>query len=689
MGERSSSLRYHSAMIVQLSELCFRPDKTDVAACRVACLLISLLLLQACQPTATVRDAPPALAPELQSRSDQASAMLASGEPGLAAEAYASLAQNDPARRSRWRLLQADALYQTGQYRRSSNLLRLLDSSGLDTEDLALQNLLQAENAIALIDHERLQELDAQFRQSRLQLAARYQPRAQAVLDLLQKAIGSCLQLALSLLQQASSDELLREAAFARLAETGFEQLADYFNANASDEEAGWLAAAASARRTAVEQHFQLHWAGPQQQPIQALLGAARSAEQQAFADLYVASLALPQRIAVILPQSGRLESAAEAVRMGIISAWSGLPPSARPALYFIDASQGMTAAYYEALDAGSDLLLGPLSADQVSILRDLPDRTIPMLALNLPGAGGGSTADDIADDKSADDELAQALEPASSAQPASAQPGPALSSQLQPPPALANSHYFALPPQDSAIAAARWMHALSHGNVVALGADDNSGQRLLQAFTTTFEQLNGTVLRQAQFDPTAVEFTALLDTVLGLQNSQQRHRQLQDLLGLELGFQARADDNIDALFIAANQRQSRLLLPQLKFVDADYLPVFLSERSYAANGDSAYDRDLERAHITMPGWLLGAPPQPSLQQVRQWYPPAGNEIIARLFGLGHDSLLLCAHINRLHGDTSLRLQAASGALYIDRDGVVRRELQRARYRNGDLALLP
>ena len=624
--------------------------------------------------------------------------MLASGEPGRAAEEYASLAQNDPARRPRWRLLHADALYQAGQYRRSSNLLRLLDSSGLDTEDLALQNLLQAENAIALIDHERLQQLDAQFRQSRPQLDARYQPRAQAVLDLLQNVIDSHLQLALTLLQQASSDELLREAAFARLAETGFAQLADYSSAAASDEHAGWLAAAASARRTSVEQHFQLHWADPQQQPIQALLGAARSAEQQAFADLYVAALASPQRIAVILPQSGRLDSAAEAVRMGIISAWSALPPSARPALYFIDASQGMTAAYYEAQDAGSDLLLGPLAADQVSALRDLPDRTIPMLALNLPSADSSTNADEIADeiadDKAADDALAQALAPASSVQPSSAQPssaqtGPALSSQLQPPPPLASSHYFALPPQDSAIAAARWMHALSHANVVALGADDNSGQRLLQAFTTTFEQLNGTVLQKAQFDPAAVEFTALLNTVLGLQNSQQRHRQLQDLLGLELGFQARADDNIDALFVAANQRQSRLLVPQLKFVDADYLPVFITEHSYAADHDNAYDRDLEGAHITLPGWLLGAPPQPSLQQVRQWYPPAGDEIIARLFGLGRDSLLLSAHINRLHGDTSLRMQAASGELYIDRDGIVRRELQRARYRNGDIALLP
>jgi outer membrane PBP1 activator LpoA protein len=173
------------------------------------------------------------------------------------------------------------------------------------------------------------------------------------------------------------------------------------------------------------------------------------------------------------------------------------------------------------------------------------------------------------------------------------------------------------------------------------------------------------------------------------LQNSERRHQQLQDLLGLELGFQARADDNIDALFLAADQRQSRLLVPQLKFVDADYLPVFVTERSYAADRDSTDDRDIEGVNISLSAWLLGAPPPPELQQVQKWYPPAHNEIVARLFGLGRDSLLLSAHHEHLQGDASLRLQAASGDLFIDRDGIVRRDLQHARYRNGVITLQP
>lgn len=640
-----------------------------------AALLYCVLLLQACQPAPSLRDAETTNSPQLRSQLDQADAALQSGQPLLAAQQFAQLAQADAERRAGWQLRQADALYQGGKYQRSSSVLELIDDSALAADELALLHLLQTENAIASMDDTSLQQAAATFRRSQPQLAAQYLPRAEAVRALLQQAIDSRAQLALAVLQQSWPDALLRETAFATLAETAFMQLAQEYG-HSDDVARGWLAAAADARQLSVTQHFELHWqtSAPQQ-----LLQAPRSDEQQAFADLYVLAQSFPQRIAVILPQSGNLQAAAEAIRMGIISAWSLLPPASRPALRFIAADQGITGAYYEALEWRSDLLLGPLAAEQVSAMRDLPDRSIPMLALNLPTEL--STSPQISPQTSmntkngADDSIT------------AANTGMSMSPE-QAPPVLASNQYFALPPEDSARAAAAWMRQLGHRRVVALAADDNIGQRQLQGFSQALQQRDGSVLRELLFDPATIEFTSLLNTVLGLQNSLQRHQQLQDLLGLELGFQARADDNIDALFIAADRRQARLLVPQLKFVDADYLPVFVTERSYAAGRDSSNDRDLDGVHITLPGWLLDAPPLPPLQQVQDWYPPARNEIVARLFGLGRDSLLLSAHRQRLQGDTAVRLQAASGELYIDQTGIVRRELQRARYRNGIIMLV-
>ena len=651
---------------------------SPVTCCRLLLLLLGTLLLSACQPAASVREAAPVMTSAQQAQLDQASSALRNNDPLAAADQYAQLAQTDPARRSRWQLLQADALYQGGAYQRSDSLLQLLDTSPLNIDELALLDLLQTENAIATMDHIGLQRLAADFRQSYPQLEQPYLPRAQVVLDLLQTDISSPQQLALTLLQQNWPDALLRETAFASLADTAFNTLAQQYAKAVVDDDSttrGWLAAAAQARQQAVEQHFELRWQTAQAAALAALTEAPRSDEQQAFADLYVAAQTLPQRISVILPQTGNLQAAAEAIRMGIISAWSMLPQPQRPKLHFIAADDGMLAAYYQAQDLRSDLLLGPLAADNVSAMRDIPDRIIPMLALNLPATATTTLAEhssiDAADTAHTDMAVA--------ATPVAATPAPAV---------FADSHFFALPPEDSAIAAARWMRRLEHRNVIALGADDNIGQRQLQAFEQALEQQGGTLLRQTRFDPAAIEFTSLLNVLLGLQNSLQRHQQLQDLLGLELGFQARADANIDALFIAADQRQSRLLIPQLKFVDADYLPVFVTERSYSADRDSSADRDLGTAYITLPAWLLGAAPQPPLEQVRNWYSPVRNEIVARLFALGRDSLLLSAHAAQLQGDESVRLRAASGDLYIDRDGVVRRELQLARYRNGVIALL-
>jgi len=664
MRERKGSLRYHSAMTAAATKTstCSAP----AVAAKAGLMLLWVVVLTACQPATSVREAPTSLSPQLQTQLDQASAALRSDQPLAAAEQYGQLAQTDPERRSRWQLRQADALYTGGEYQRSSSVLELIDGSTLAPDELALLHLLQTENAIASMDVTGLQQAAATFRRSQPQLAAPYLPRAEAVRSLLQHAIDSRAQLALAVLQQSWPDALLRETAFATLAESTFMQLAQEYD-RSDDVARGWLAAAADARQLSVAQHFELHW---QASTPQQLLQAARSDEQQAFADLYVQTQSFPQRIAVILPQSGNLQSAAEAIRMGIISAWSMLPESSRPELYFIAADQGMIGAYYEALEWRSDLLLGPLAAEQVSAMRDLPDRIIPMLALNLPAEMSASPQVSTDTGDGADDSTT------------TADTGMSRSAGAAPP-ALASSQYFALPPEDSASAAAVWMRQLGHRNVVVLAADDNIGQRQLQAFSQALQQRDGSVLRELLFDPATIEFTSLLNTVLGLQNSLQRHQQLQELLGLELGFQARADDNIDALFVAADRRQARLLVPQLKFVDADYLPVFVTERSYAASRDSSNDRDLEAVHITLPGWQLGAPPLPALQQVQQWYPPARNEIVARLFGLGRDSLLLSAHRQRLQGDSAVRLQAASGELYIDQTGIVRRDLQRARYRNG------
>ncbi|MDA3933140.1 MAG: penicillin-binding protein activator [Gammaproteobacteria bacterium] len=637
----------------------------SITCMRLRCGLLGtlLLLLQACQSSPVVQAPVTAISAAEQAQLQQAKNHYQAGDYDAAANAYAQLAGADVEHSSRWQLRQADSLYLADQYRASASLLALLERSELNQAELALADLLQAENAIALIDYQPLQQAAAALASRDHDLATVFQARWRAVQEVANQNIGSDGQLALVLLQHDASDALLREAAFSKLAAATFAQL-DALHVSATQRQQQWLDAARQGRQRSIAQHFKL------QQPVTTV--SALTDEQQAFVDLYVQALHYPQLIAVILPESGNLQSAADAIRKGLLSAWAMLPASQRPQLHFIDATQGMTGAYYQALDLGSDLILGPLDEQAVTTLRDLPDRTVPMLALNLAAVNPLS-------DAAVDPDLQQQAR-------ADSDQVVAEPEELQP--LLAKSYFFALPPEDSARSAARIMLDRGLRNVVALGSDDAMGQRLLQSFSSTLEQAGGKLVKQAVYDPAAVEYTSLLSSILGLAHSQRRHQRLQEQLGTELGFRARADANIDAVFVAADQRQARLLVPQLKFIDADYLPVYTTGRSYSANKSSNYDRDLENVHIILPAWLLAAQPEPALAQVRQWFPETSNEILARLYGLGRDSLLLSAYLDMLQGDTSLRLLAASGDLYIDAQGVVQRELQHAQYRNGVARLL-
>mgnify|MGYP000001709429 CR=1 FL=1 len=80
-----------------------------------------------------------------------------------------------------------------------------------------------------------------------------------------------------------------------------------------------------------------------------------------------------PRRIAVILPAAGRLQAAGEAIRDGFLSAFTASP--GRSELLFFptdDDPQSPIDAYFSALDAGADWIVGPLRQESVAAILEL-----------------------------------------------------------------------------------------------------------------------------------------------------------------------------------------------------------------------------------------------------------------------------------------------------------------------------
>lgn len=157
-----------------------------------------------------------------------------------------------------------------------------------------------------------------------------------------------------------------------------------------------------------------------------------------------------PLRLAVLLPLSGHLATAASPVRDGLLAGYYG-ERRQRPEVIFHDTTgtpAGAVNAYQRAVDSGADYVLGPLGRDEVAaVLADPARLSVPVLALNRAG-----------------DETPT------------------------------GSFSFAMAPEDDGIAAANHLLAQNVQRVLVLAGTDDSARRSVDAFRHQLEAGGGQV---------------------------------------------------------------------------------------------------------------------------------------------------------------------------------------------------
>ncbi|CAA9356434.1 MAG: LppC putative lipoprotein [uncultured Lysobacter sp.] len=92
-----------------------------------------------------------------------------------------------------------------------------------------------------------------------------------------------------------------------------------------------------------------------------------------------------PVKMAVLLPLSGSLATAAAPVRDGLLTAYYG-EARRRPEIAFYDTAGGALQAYDRAVAAGSDFVVGPLGREEVTAMFSRGNLPVPVLALNRGG---------------------------------------------------------------------------------------------------------------------------------------------------------------------------------------------------------------------------------------------------------------------------------------------------------------
>jgi outer membrane PBP1 activator LpoA protein len=331
----------------------------------------------------------------------------------------------------------------------------------------------------------------------------------------------------------------------------------------------------------------------------------------------YRQSFVPPRKVAVLLPLSGRLKTAGEAIRDGILSAYLDNPGGSEILVFATgDDPQSAIAGYFSALDAGADIMIGPLKKESVEAVLNLAGMATPVLALN---------------------DLPEGFVPA-----------PGLAGQIT---GLSLS-------QDREVAAIAGRAAANgYQNALVLAPEDSWGERMALTFESEFLRHDGQIIAVSRYLESENDHTAALERVLKIDESEARHKSLENTLQMSLEFEPVRRQDIDVIFLAANAQQARLIRPQLRFHDAGDIPVYATSRIYSGQPDPATNQDLDGIRFPATPWELSHPVSsdiPDLASIR-----SGSR--ASLYALGQDAWNLLPWLQLMNRDPDFVFPGQSG----------------------------
>lgn len=287
------------------------------------------------------------------------------------------------------------------------------------------------------------------------------------------------------------------------------------------------------------------------------------------FAALEKIAAADRPRVALLLPLTGNLAAAGNAILDGYMAAraseyqsagLSPLDPLAPTEIKIFDTeANSITQIARELSDQEFDLIIGPLDKTRVATYVETMPET-PSLVLNTLPEGR----------------------------------------DLSEKPVLGLS----LNVESESIQAA--IKALQDGHQSAIALVPNSfwGDRAGLAFSDFWKAEAGDILEFSSYADSTTH-ADLLEQDLHVNESNKRKQGLQQLLGKNIEFTPRRRQDIDALFLAASPAQARQLKPMLAFFFAEDIPVYSTSNIYSGVPDSKADRDLDGIQFSTLPWIL------------------------------------------------------------------------------------
>jgi len=349
------------------------------------------------------------------------------------------------------------------------------------------------------------------------------------------------------------------------------------------------------------------------------------------------------RKIAILLPLEGELAKPAAAIKEGILMAHfrQQQPNTPSPELLFLDSEKINTPIQLSAIleQEQVDLVIGPLSKEYVNDIASDTHINTPILALNH--------TDNISREGlyqfglSADDETRQIAETA-------------------------------------------WNDGIR--NAAILIPNRAWGERIATSFTEHFTALGGKVVSTQAFGETS-NFSADIAAFLSTDKSTERYKKVrQAIYTRKIEFEEHRRQDIDAIILTALPNDARQLTPILAFHFAGDLPIYATSHIYSGNSDPIQDQDLNRIKFLDTPWSLNAPSQNKVLIAQERADT--NTRFGRLYALGLDAYRLFPYLQQLGALPGTEIEGETGKLSISHDGIIKRNLIWAEYREGTPSII-
>ena len=364
-----------------------------------------------------------------------------------------------------------------------------------------------------------------------------------------------------------------------------------------------------------------------------------------------------PKHIALLLPFHSDFAEAADAIRNGFLAAWyADVSNTQPPAIEIHDTSfEAIEVVYAHAVEAGADFVVGPLRRGPVTSLACGETLLVTTLALNETSETAAST--------SSTGESAHACGPKH---------------------AVPDLYHFALTPEAEArqVAERAWFDGF--GKTLAFTRDDEWGERVYQAFADEWERLGGIVLDHRPLPSTAIDVGKPIEEALGVFQSNERARNVSDILERAVEHEPRRRQDIDFVFMAAFPVDARQFKPRLAFHHGAQLPVYSTSHAHSGARDPTHGRDLEGVVFGDMPWLI-APTQADRALREQLHAVLARQDsqFPRLHAFGADAYRLAIGLRRIVVDRFARIDGHTGQLSVGANHRIMRRLAWARFADG------